>query len=204
MLDRAYEAEDLLSVFFRKLLRLALPAKGIQAVTKCVFSLEEITEESVAFLHEFAEKLGFRREQVQIQDHRESFYAYVVSQEPSLWKQQVLLFEERGNGVFCRALSCNRKTRPMIVEVGEAFLGKLPEDDAQKDKEFAEMVKQVLTGRIVTAVYLIGSGFEGVIAAHLPQPQGISGKEPLYEGCVLCRDAEGAWGRCTDRVFLRL
>lgn len=161
MLDRAYEAEDLLSVFFRKLLRLALPAKGIQAVTKCVFSLEEITEESVAFLHEFAEKLGFRREQVQIQDHRESFYAYVVSQEPSLWKQQVLLFEERGNGVFCRALSCNRKTRPMIVEVGEAFLGKLPEDDAQKDKEFAEMVKQVLTGRIVTAVYLIGSGFEG-------------------------------------------
>lgn len=209
MLDRAYEAEDLLSVFFRKLLRLALPAKGIQAVTKCVFSLEEITEESVAFLHEFAEKLGFRREQVQIQDHRESFYAYVVSQEPSLWKQQVLLFEERGNGVFCRALSCNRKTRPMIVEVGEAFLGKLPEDDAQKDKEFAEMVKQVLTGRIVTAVYLIGSGFEGDWMKESLQlicrnRRAISGKEPLYEGCVLCRDAEGAWGRCTDRVFLRL
>ncbi len=161
MLDQAYAAEDLLSVFYRKLLRLALPAKGSGAVTKCVFSLEEITEESVAFLYEFAEKLGFSREQIQIQDHRESLYAYVVSQDESLWKQQVLLFEEEGNGVYCRVLSCNRKTQPMIVEVGEAFLGKLPEDEAQKDKEFAEMVKQALAGRIVTAIYLIGSGFEG-------------------------------------------
>lgn len=161
MLDREYAAEDLLSVFFRKLLRLVLPPQGIEAVTRCVFSLEEITEESVAFLHAFAEKLGFRREQVQIQDHRESFYAYVVSQESSLWKQQVVLLEEEGNGVYCRVLSCNRKTQPMIVEVGEAFLGKLPEDETQKDKEFAGMVKQVLTGRLVTAVYLIGSGFEG-------------------------------------------
>lgn len=160
-MDRAYAAEDLLSVFFRKLLRLALPPKGIGAVTKCVFSLEEITEESVAFLYDFAERLGFRREQIQIQDNRESFYAYVVSQEPSLWKQQVLLFEEEGNGVYCRALSCSHRTQPAIAEVGEAFLGELPEDGGQKDRAFAGMVKQALAGRIVSAAYLIGSGFEG-------------------------------------------
>lgn len=161
MLDREYAAEDLLSVFFRKLLRLVLPVQGAEAVTKCVFSLEEVTEEAVAFLYVFAEKLGFTKEQIQIQDHRESFYAYVVSQEPSLWKQQVLLFEETGNGVYCRLLSCNRKTSPMIVEVGEAFLGKFSGDGAKKDAEFTEMVKSVLAGRLVSAVYLIGSGFEG-------------------------------------------
>lgn len=160
-MDRDYAAEDLLSVFFRKLLRLVLPAEGIDAVTKCVFSLEEITEGSVAFLYEFAQKLGFCEKQIQIQDHRESFYAYVVSQEASLWKQQVLLFEEEGNGVYCRLFSCNRKTSPMIVEVGQAFLGNLPEDEGKKDREFTEMVKKVLAGRIVSAVYLIGSGFEG-------------------------------------------
>lgn len=160
-LDREYAAEDLLGVFFRKLLRLALPAEGTAAVTKCVFSLEEVTEESVEFLQRFAEKLGFSEGQVQIQDHRESFYAYVVSQEPSLWNQQVLLLEEEGNGVYCRLLSCNRKTEPMVVEVGEAFLGKLPENNEQRDMKFSGMVKAVLAGRIVTAVYLIGSGFEG-------------------------------------------
>ncbi len=160
-LDREYAAEDLLGVFFRKLLRLALPAEGIAAVTKCVFSLEKVTEEAVDFLQRFAKKLGFTEKQIQIQDHRESFYAYVVSQEPSLWNQQVLLLEEEGNGVYCRLLSCNRKTEPMVVEVGEAFLGKLPENHEQRDMKFAGMVKAVLAGRIVTAAYLIGSGFEG-------------------------------------------
>lgn len=160
-LDREYAAEELLGVFFRKLLRLALPAGGTEAVTKCVFSLEEVSQEAVAFFRQFAEKLGFTEEQVQIQDHRESFYAYVVSQEQSLWKQQVLLFEEEGKGVYCRLFSCNRKTNPMIVEVSEAFLGKLAGDDRQRDGEFTNMVKSVLAGRIVSAVYLIGSGFEG-------------------------------------------
>ncbi len=160
-LDREYAAEELLGVFFRKLLRLALPAGGTEAVTKCVFSLEEVSQEAVAFFRQFAEKLGFTEEQVQIQDHRESFYAYVVSQGQSLWKQQVLLFEEEGKGVYCRLFSCNRKTNPMIVEVSEAFLGKLAGDDRQRDGEFTNMVKSVLAGRIVSAVYLIGSGFEG-------------------------------------------
>lgn len=160
-LDREYAAEELLGVFFRKLLRLALPAGGTEAVTKCVFSLEEVSQEAVAFFRQFAEKLGFTEEQVQIQDHRESFYAYVVSQEQSLWKQQVLLFEEEGKGVYCRLFSCNCKTNPMIVEVSEAFLGKLAGDDRQRDGEFTNMVKSVLAGRIVSAVYLIGSGFEG-------------------------------------------
>lgn len=160
-LDREYAAEELLGVFFRKLLKLALPAEGVGAVTKCVFSLEEVSREAVEFFQQFAGKLGFTEEQVQIQDHRESFYAYVVSQEPSLWKQQVMLLEEEGKGVYCRLFSCNRKTNPMIAEVGEAFLGKLGEDDKQRDLEFTEMVKAVLTGRIVSAAYLIGSGFEG-------------------------------------------
>ncbi len=160
-LDREYTAEDLLGVFFRKLLRLALPAEGTAAVTKCVFSMEEVDGKSVEFLQRFVEKLGFSKEQIQIQDHRESFYAYVVCQDTSLWKHQVLLLEEEGNGVYCRLLSCNRKVQPMIVEVGEAFLGKLPEDEGQRDQEFAGMVRNALEGRLVTAAYLIGSGFEG-------------------------------------------
>ena len=199
-LDRDYAARDLLGVFFRKLLRLALPPRGIEAVTKCVFSLEEVTEESVAFLQQFAEKLGFTEEQVQIQDHRESFYAYVVSQEPSLWKQQVLLFEEEGSGVYCRLFSCNSKVSPMIAQVGEVFMGKLPEDARQRDMEFAAMVKRALAGRLVTAVYLIGSGFEGgwmeeslrLICRNRRAFQGknLYTKGACYAGILLCRSEE--------------
>lgn len=160
-LDRDYSAEELLMVFFRKVLRLALPPQGIGAVTACVFSVEKVTEEAADFFRSLAQKLGFQEEQIQIQDHRESFYAYAVSQEPALWQQQVLLFEEEGEGVCCRLLSCDRRTKPKVSQVEETFLGKLPEEAEKRDCVFAGMVKQVLTGRLVSSVYLIGSGFEG-------------------------------------------
>lgn len=159
-MDRDYAAEELLLVFFRKLLRMALPVQGIAAVTKCVFSLEKITGKSAEFILRLAKRLGFTEEQIQIQDHKESFYAYVVSQEPALWQHQVLLFEEEGEGVFCRLLACSNKTRPKIARTSEAFLGKLPQELTERDEVFLGMLKKVLEGRIVSAVYLIGSGFE--------------------------------------------
>ena len=161
-LDQEYQTQDLLVIFFRKVLRLALPGQGSEAVTKCIFSVEKVTEEIVVFFRALALKLGFMEEQIQIQDHRESFYAYVVSQDSSLWKQQVLLFEEEGDGVLCRLLSCGRTAvSPKPVEVGEIFLGKLPQEMEERDHKFAEMAGEALAGRIVSAVYLIGSVFEG-------------------------------------------
>ncbi len=159
-MDQDYSAEGLLLVFLRKVLRLALPAQGVEAVTKCVFSLEVINKETADFVQGLAEKLGFTKKQIQIQDHKESFYAYVVSQEPALWQHQVLLFEEKGEGIFCTLLACNNKTKPKIAQTSQAFLGKLPQDLTQRDQEFVKMLKKVLDGRIVSSVYLIGSGFE--------------------------------------------
>lgn len=161
-LDQEYSTQELFVIFCRKVLRLALPVQGCEAVTKCIFSLEKVTEEIVVFFQALAQKLGFTEDQIQIQDHRESFYAYVVSQDSSLWKQQVLLFEEEGDGVLCRLLSCGRTAVvPKPVEVAEVFLGKLPQEHKERDQKFVEMAGEALAGRIVSAVYLIGSGFEG-------------------------------------------
>jgi len=160
-LDVAYPAQELYLIFLRKVLRLALPPQGVEAVTKCIFTLDRITEETPAFVLEMAMKLGLKEQQIQIQDHRESFYAYVVFQELTLWKHQVMLFEEEGNGVICRLLSCDPKTRPKVAKVAEAFLGKLPEDKEERDRAFQEMLTQVLAGRVVSSIYLIGDGFEG-------------------------------------------
>lgn len=160
-LDRNYLARDLLVEFYRKVLRLALPPQGVEAVTRCVFSMEKMTKEVPGFVMELAGKLGFTQEQILIQDHRESFYAYVVCQELTLWKHQVLLFEEEGNGVFCRLLSCDSRTKPKVAKVAEAYLGKLPKEEAYRDRAFFQMLSKVLAGRIVSAIYLIGAGFEG-------------------------------------------
>ena len=61
-LDKEYQAEDLLFVFLRKALRIALPAKGAGAVKRCVFSIKEVTDAMVLLLQNMAEKLGFSEE----------------------------------------------------------------------------------------------------------------------------------------------
>ncbi|MCI8483631.1 MAG: hypothetical protein HFH41_04740 [Lachnospiraceae bacterium] len=160
-MDKDYQAEDLLLVFLRKVLRIALPAKGVEGVTKCVFSIPEVTEEWVNLLERMAKALEFREEQITIQDHRESFYAYVVCQDPGLWQYDSMLFSCNGEEIWMKQLSCNKKTKPQIAEVEEVCLGKLPEDVKEWDLAFARMLQDGMSGRIVSSVYLIGSGFEG-------------------------------------------
>lgn len=161
MLDKEYQAMDLLLVFLRKVLRIALPARGTEAVTRCVFSLEKVTEELVCLFRSMARKLGLNEEQLIIQDNRESFYAYAVCQKPELWQYDVMLFANGSQGVFGQYLSFNRKTRPRIAAVEETCLGKLPEEPEKRDQVFAEMVEKAMAGKLVSAVYLIGPGFEG-------------------------------------------
>jgi len=161
LLDKEYQAEDLLLVFFRKVLRIALPAKGVEAVTRCVFSIKEVTDELVALLKHMGRELGLTGQQLVVQDHRESFYAYAVCQEPELWQYDVVLFSCSGAEIWMKHLVCNKKTRPEIAEVEEVCLGRLPEDVREWDITFAHMVQNAMSGRIVSSVYLIGSGFEG-------------------------------------------
>ena len=56
---------------------------------------------------------------------------------------------------------CNKRTKPKIAEVEEVCLGKLPENVREWDISFSRMVQDAMSGRIVSAIYLIGGGFEG-------------------------------------------
>lgn len=160
-LDREYLAEDLLLVFLRKVFRMVLPPQGAEGVEKCVFSIEEVTDGMVALLRDMAAKLGFSKGQVIIQDHRESFYAYAVCQEPELWQYDSMLFSCSGEEIWMKQLVCNKRTKPKIAEVDEICLGKLPENVKDWDIAFSRMAQDAMSGRIVSSVYLIGSGFEG-------------------------------------------
>ncbi len=160
-LGKEYQAEDLLMVFLRKVLHIALPPAGAAAMTKCVFSIEEVTEDAVRLLGRMAEKLELAPDQVEIQDHKESFYAYAVCQEKELWQHDVLLFYCDGEEVWQQRLSCDRNMEPMVASVEERRIGALPRDVKAWDAAFAGMVREAESGRVVSSVYLIGSGFEG-------------------------------------------
>ena len=157
----SYGAEELFQVFLRKVMRMVMPGRGMSAVTRCVFSVEWITMEVTELLMESAKRLGLEPEQVIIQDNKESFYAYAVSQEPELWLYETALFSCENQKVTYWEMSHDKKTMPQISGVREQYLGELPEEDSERDLEFFKMVQKAINGRIVSSVYLIGDGFEG-------------------------------------------
>ncbi len=161
LLDQEYLAEDLLQIFLWRVIRMALPEQGIKAVTKCVLALKEMTEELASLLLRILEKLGLQGSQVVVQDYRESFYAYAVSQKQELWGYDVMLYSCQGDEIWQKRLTCNRKTRPMVAFVEEQRLGKLPEKVKDWDAAFAGLLRESMAKKIVSSVYLVGSGFEG-------------------------------------------
>ena len=199
-LGKDYQAVDLLMVFLRKVLRMALPAEGAEAVTKCVFTVEKVTIEIVQLLKTMAEKLELTEEQLIIQDFRESFYAYAVCQEAELWQHDVMLFYCNGDEVWQQRLTCDKNTKPRIAEVEERCMGMLPEDVKEWDLTFARMVHEAMSGRIVSSVYLIGSGFDGnwmqeSLQAVCRGRRAFQGKNlytrgACYSGMLICHQEE--------------
>lgn len=159
--EETYDCKELLQLFIKKVMRMVLPGKGISAVTRCVFTVERITAELIEILFGISERLGLRREQVLIQDNRESFYAYAVNQKAELCMYDVALFSCEGQEIFYWELTRNKKTVPQISVVTEKYLGELPKEDGQRDQVFQKMIQETLSGKIVSSVYLTGEGFEG-------------------------------------------
>lgn len=156
-----YEAKELFLIFLRKIMRMVLPGQGIGVVTKCVFSVEQVNREVTELLMECSQILGMKPEQIVIQDNKESFYAYAVSQEPELWLYEVALFSCENQKVTYWEMNHDKHTTPQVSRVVEQQLGELPKESSERDKAFAGMIQKTLSGRIISAVYLIGDGFEG-------------------------------------------
>lgn len=159
--EDSYEARELLMVFLRKVMRMVLPGKGTAAVTRCVFTVEQLSTEIVELILGCATELGLKPEQVLVQDNKESFYAYAVCQKKELWMYDVALFSCVEGEVTYWNMSHDKKTIPQISKVTEEYLGELPEEGDERDLEFAKMLEKTLNGRIVSSVYLIGDGFDG-------------------------------------------
>lgn len=159
--EEEYEVKELFLIFLRKIMRMVLPAQGIAVVTKCVFSVEQVNREVTDLLMECSKILGMKPEQIVIQDNKESFYAYAVSQEPELWLYEVALFSCEKQKVIYWEMNHDKHTVPQVSRVMEQQMGELPKESSERDRAFAGMIQKNLSGRIFSAVYLIGDGFEG-------------------------------------------
>lgn len=153
-----------LELFLKKSLRLLKPYGKVHEAEALVFSVESLTEELVEEIKKAAmQVIGISEGRIFVQTRQESFCAYVLNQTKELWKHSAMLFDYEGEVVRAFCLAANPRTLPLLarVETGENWerpLSSLQKEE--KDEVFLELIREVFAQRSISAVYLVGEGFE--------------------------------------------
>lgn len=156
--EQDYDALDLLTVFFRKVLMLPRRVSGEMKITSLGVTIENLTMENTELFGNIMEKIGIRKEQYFMIDHKESFYYYALSQDRELWMHDVALFSYEKEQLRSCYLTRNENTKPQMITLTATDYGKLTGD---RDLEFTDIIKEAFAGKIISSTFLVGNGFEG-------------------------------------------
>ncbi|MBQ7679833.1 MAG: hypothetical protein IJT34_08285 [Butyrivibrio sp.] len=167
----SFDPVALLTLFVKRtfsLLALECSPEEIAGILFTVHTLDARTEE---VLGRMSDGLGLTSAQYLFRSYEESFYHYVMNQEPALMNRDVIAFDYDADRIECYYMACNRRTTPVVVtlsrdRVDRDNLPKQPEGEALSeqhrnwlDEEFLRIVQTATTGKLISSVYLVGEGF---------------------------------------------
>lgn len=153
-----YLAEELFLIYLKKLIVYAQGLYGEKTLSGLAISIERVTTEIAEFLFGIGEKIGLPKFRFWILDRKATFYYFIFRQHESLWRQNVCLYDYRGDKMTCLLLKRNTLTRPQLVTIEEAEAQIEPE---YKDEYFCEILQTHMKGQGVSSAYLIGNEFDG-------------------------------------------
>ncbi|MBQ9866971.1 MAG: hypothetical protein IJM34_08115 [Lachnospiraceae bacterium] len=167
-----YNPVDLLALFIRKCLSRLYSQAPLEKVAAIVITVEEPDEQMIAILGRVVKTLRLKSERVFFQSHSESAYHYIMHQARDVRAADVCICDLRSTGLKLTLFSENIQTRPHVVIMQEReYVDFVPEQlegvknadgkKYKKDQEFYQILYGILEGRRVSAVYLLGEGFEG-------------------------------------------
>ena len=156
--QECYEARDLLVIFLKKLLSIPGYFRAGSQVEKLVFTLEKLDLSVMELFTMVSSGLGLEEGQMALVDYRESFYYYALNQSPQIFAHDVALFDYTGLQLRHFLLERNEHTVPQVVTMHQGNHGSLLDN---RDLEFEQVIDRAFAGRTVSAVYLIGDGFDG-------------------------------------------
>lgn len=153
-----YQANELLSLYLKKLLLLAGSLGKNRRPDKVVICLEKLSREMTQLFSEIVPKLGLEEKQVTLLDRKECFYYFAYHQTDELKLHDIFLFDYRNENMCCCRLAKHQNTRPMLVTITEDVrqMG-----DSNKDENFLRILQSCFRGHIISASYLTGDGFDG-------------------------------------------
>lgn len=166
-----FDPAALLTLFMKRSLSLLNFITAIENIGAIMFTVDELDDSMVEVLAKAAVNLNLKTSKIYFQSHTESFYHYMIHQQPELWGYQVLACEHDGRRLKTYRMECNKRTTPIVVLIEEQRYDSLPipdenEDEAIRadacktaDERFLDILQRQCEGRIVSSAYLLGDGF---------------------------------------------
>jgi hypothetical protein len=144
-------------------------------VGQLVFTVAQINIDVVRMLKGVGQRIGIDKQNIYVQDYRESFCNYMLYQPKELWQYEAALFHCDRHEVKAYMLRKLRtgygKGRDTFITVDEVARAQMEElaavypvlnvDRAKDaDAQFKQFVQGVFDKKLVSSVFLIGEGFE--------------------------------------------
>ena len=164
----AIESYQALKRFIVKLLSLLKEYYPADMIRRLVITVTERQERLREYLTAICGELGIPKGGLVIQNHRQSYMYYAVSQPKELWAHNVGLFEMENNMLLYSQIDIDKKTVPYIVGVTQKEISD-GIDWAALEKEgashisyaFLNAANTALHKQLGTTAYVTGKGFEG-------------------------------------------
>ena len=146
-----------------------------ESIGQIVFTVPKLNVDIVRMLKGIAKRMGIDKDNVYVQDYKESFCNFMIYQPKELWQYEAALFHCDRHEVKAYMLRKLRtgygKGRDAFITVDEVARAKMEElaavypvlnvDRAKEaDIQFKQFVQGVFDKKLVSSVFLVGEGFE--------------------------------------------
>lgn len=164
-----YEGVQLLADFVKCTLN------GFEEIESITFTVPEKNEDIRVLLKGIGQKLGVVKENIYVQDYKESFCHYMFNQPKELWQYEAALFycdEDVIRAYMLRELkNSSQKSRESFVTVDKVADARMEELEAvypvlhvekakAADEHFKRFIQSVFNKKMISSVFLTGDGFE--------------------------------------------
>ncbi len=164
---QSFSPTALLEKYFRKTLLLVKRYFPNDPITKMVVTVRNTHPALVEGIYTALAGLDIMKDRVTVMSHAGAYLYYALSQDKSLWMNDVGLFDFSEEGLLFYQIKLNRRTRPMIAGLAKTeFSSILNYNMIKNSKEdysytFENIANTALHKKLITTLYFTGRGFEG-------------------------------------------
>ncbi len=167
ILGQTFTGVALLEKFLRKSLTLVKNHFPTEPITKIVVTIRNAEPSFVDRIYEALSLLGLEKDRAVIMNHAGAYLYYTLSQDRSIWMNDVGLFDLSSEGLYYYQTQINRRNKPMIAGLkridysDNLNIAMLKQQGSNSSYIFENIANTALYKQIVSTLYFTGNGFEG-------------------------------------------